>query len=53
MEVLYLSCPAVSQICRFVFSPSTNILFIWKSTPGEKKKRKADLYLWAQASASV
>ena len=31
--VVYLSCPAVSQICRLVFSPSTSIFLIWKSTP--------------------
>lgn len=33
----YLSCPAVSQICRLVLSPSTNIFFIWKSTPEKNK----------------
>lgn len=38
-ESRYLSCPAVSHICRLVFSPSTSILFIWKSTP---ENRKAD-----------
>lgn len=36
--LFYLSCPAVSHICRLVFSPSTSMLFIWKSTPEQKNK---------------
>ena len=31
--VLNLSCPAVSQICNFTFSPLTSIVRILKSTP--------------------
>lgn len=37
-EGKYLSCPAVSQICKLVFSPSTSILFTWKSTPKNRTK---------------
>lgn len=46
----YLSCPAVSHICKLVFSPSTSILFIWKSTP---EKWKTDLNVWNQEYVSV
>ena len=31
--VLNLSCPAVSQICSFIFLPSTSMVRILKSTP--------------------
>ena len=31
--VLNRSCPAVSQICSFTFSPFTSIVLILKSTP--------------------
>ena len=31
--VLKRSCPAVSQICSFTFSPFTSIVLILKSTP--------------------
>ena len=31
--VLNLSCPAVSQICSFTFSPFTSMVRILKSTP--------------------
>ena len=31
--VLKRSCPAVSQICSFTFSPPTSIVLILKSTP--------------------
>lgn len=44
-ESQYLSCPAVSHICRLVFSPSTSIFFIWKSTP---EKQKTDFNVWYQ-----
>lgn len=37
-EEAYLSCPAVSQICRLVISPSTSIFFNWKSTPDSNNK---------------
>lgn len=47
----HLSCPAVSHICRLVFSPSTSILFIWKSTPANQKK--AALNVWNQECISV
>ena len=32
----HLSCPAVSQICNVVCSPSTSSCFIWKSTPARR-----------------
>ena len=31
--VLNRSCPAVSQICSFTFSPFTSMVLILKSTP--------------------
>lgn len=49
-SVQYLSCPAVSHICRLVFSPSTSILLIWKSTP---ESQKTDLHVWNQDTISV
>lgn len=38
LSFIYLSWPAVSHICRLVFSPSTSMLFIWKSTPEQENK---------------
>lgn len=39
LSFIYLSWPAVSHICRLVFSPSTSMFFIWKSTPDQKRKK--------------
>lgn len=35
----HLSCPAVSQICSVVCSPSTSSCFIWKSTPARRSSQ--------------
>lgn len=39
LSFIHLSWPAVSHICRLVFSPSTSMLFIWKSIPDQKRKK--------------
>ena len=33
IDYLNLSCPAVSQICNFIFCPATSIILVPNSTP--------------------